>query len=90
MKHQHRARRIGAPDRPSHSIQAPQPQPTPIEPDAFYRAPQLAARWGVHVMTIWQWSRKGAIPAPVQIGPNVVRWRGSDILAHEQSRRAAR
>ena len=66
------------------------PQPTPIEPDAFYRAHQVAQRWGVHVMTIWLWSKNGTIPAPVQIGPNVVRWRGSDVLAHEQSRRAAR
>ena len=64
-----------------------EPQPTPIEPDAFYRAQQVAARWGVHVMTIWQWSREGTIPAPRQLGPNVTRWRGSDILAHEQSRR---
>lgn len=63
-----------------------QPQPTPIEADSFYRAEALAARWGCHVMTIWQWARDEKIPAPIKIGPNVTRWRGADILAHEQSR----
>lgn len=59
------------------------PQPVPIEVDAYYNAHQLAARFGVHIMTIWQWSREGKIPRPVKLGPNVSRWLGSAILAHE-------
>lgn len=62
-----------------------QPQPVQIEADAYYRAEQLAARWGVHVMSVWQWSRDDKIPRPRKIGPNVSRWLGADIIAHEQS-----
>ena len=60
-----------------------EPRAIPIEGDAFYTAEQLASRWGVHLMTIWAWSREGTIPAPIKIGPNISRWRGADILAHE-------
>lgn len=59
------------------------PRPQPIEPDAYYAAPQLAARWGVHPITVWGWSRTGRIPKPTKLGPNTSRWSGQAIIEHE-------
>lgn len=66
-----------------------EPRPQPIEPDAFYTAQQLADRWGVHLVTVFQWARDGRIPKPVKLGANVSRWHGAAILAHEESLRVA-
>lgn len=62
-----------------------QPQSIPIEADAYYNASQLAARWGVHVITVFIWARDGRIPKPAKLGANVSRWHGAAILAHEQA-----
>lgn len=62
-----------------------QPQSIPLEPDCFYTGEQVAARYGTHRMTPWQWARDGKLPKPKKIGPNVSRWYGADLIAHEQS-----
>ncbi len=43
------------------------PTPQPIEADAYYDAPQLAARYGLHEVTLWKWAREGKIPKPVKM-----------------------
>lgn len=34
---------------------------------------------GVSRQTLYNWMNKGEFPAPVQIGPNAVRWRNGDV-----------
>lgn len=60
------------------------PEPPPAE---YVRAAKLAARLGVGVVTLWVWRRKGLIPPPVQLGPNVVAWEEATIRAWMASRR---
>lgn len=56
-----------------------------IKPDQLYlTVDQVAKRYGVSKDTIWRWSRTGDFPKPRKIGPNVTRWRFSDIEDHEQ------
>ena len=51
----------------------------------FINVAQVAERYGISVDTVWRWSRSGDFPRPVKIGPNVTRWRMSDLLDHEGS-----
>jgi prophage regulatory protein len=32
-------------------------------------------------VTLWNWRRQGHFPAPVRLGPNLLFWRESDVLA---------
>ncbi len=43
------------------------------------RAKQLAKLLSIHPITVWHWSRKGKLPRPIKLGPNVTVWRASDI-----------
>lgn len=66
------------------------PQSVQIEPDCYYTDEQLAARYGTHKMTPWQWARRGSeppkppFPKPRKIGPNISRWYGAELIAYEQ------
>jgi predicted DNA-binding transcriptional regulator AlpA len=40
---------------------------------------QLASLLGVHVWTIDNWRRRGAIPKPICLSPQIVAWRRVDI-----------
>jgi predicted DNA-binding transcriptional regulator AlpA len=52
----------------------------------FLSAHDLATRWRVHVVTVWQWAREGRIPKPVRLfGSRATRWRDDDIEAAEQA-----
>jgi|SoiMethySBSTD1v2_1073268.scaffolds.fasta_scaffold2704985_2 predicted DNA-binding transcriptional regulator AlpA len=55
----------------------------------YLSANDLAARYSVHVITIWKWVQRGLLPAPERIGPNSTRWRSDLIAAHEWARRRA-
>lgn len=58
----------------------------PLNPEIFYlKVNQVADRYVVSTDTVWRWSRGGELPKPVKVGPNVTRWRLSDLLAHEAS-----
>lgn len=46
---------------------------------------QVAERFGVARETIWRWRAKGEFPRPYKLGPNMTRWRLSDIEAWESS-----
>ena len=65
------------------------PAPQPIEPDAYYDAQQLAARYGLHEVTLWKWAREGKIPRPIKLGPNTSRWHGAALIAHERKLQAS-
>ena len=57
---------------------------TPDPPQAYYRAHELAARWRVHVSTIWRWAKRGQLARPTRLGRGVVAWPAAVVLAHEQ------
>jgi predicted DNA-binding transcriptional regulator AlpA len=44
-------------------------------------AKQAAAACGVAPATWWRWHAAGRCPAPVGIGPGVVRWRQAELAA---------
>jgi len=67
-----RKRKIAAAQRSSDSS-------TVLRDDQFYRDRDLAALFGVHVVTIWTWARTGVISPPVKLGPNISRWSGRII-----------
>ena len=48
-------------------------------PQKFLRLPQVRDLTGVSSTTLWRWERAGTFPPRVQIGPNTVAWRESDI-----------
>jgi prophage regulatory protein len=45
---------------------------------------------GVTADTLARWRRAGRFPQPLQIGPRVIRWRRSDIVAWLDTRPTAR
>jgi predicted DNA-binding transcriptional regulator AlpA len=58
-----------------------------LRDDQFYRDRDLAALFGVHVVTIWSWARQGVISPPVKLGPNISRWSGR-IIRQDIERKA--
>lgn len=54
-------------------------QSTPL----FLKDTDLAARWGVHRVTAWDWARQGRIPAPIKLSDRCTRWRLADIESWE-------
>lgn len=56
----------------------------PLNPHTLYlTVSQVADRYGVSNDTVWRWSRAGDLPKPVKVGPNVTRWRLSELMAHD-------
>jgi prophage regulatory protein len=49
----------------------------------FLSVANVAARYGVAVVTIWRWSRTGRLPQPVHFSPGCTRWRLSDLEKFE-------
>lgn len=51
---------------------------------------QLATSYGVHRTTLWRWAKNDpSFPKPVKLGPQVSRWKLSEIEAWEKARAAA-
>lgn len=46
----------------------------------------VAARYDLHVATIWRMAKEGSFPKPVKLSPGCTRWRVADLEAWEQSR----
>lgn len=49
----------------------------------YLSARQVAARYGVYVGTVRTWVAKGLLPQPYQIAENTVRWKRSELDAHD-------
>jgi predicted DNA-binding transcriptional regulator AlpA len=47
---------------------------------------QLAKRYSVSRSTIWRWTERGILPAPIRISRNCTRWLRSDIEARDDGR----
>lgn len=41
---------------------------------------QLAQRFAVSRATIWRWHKQGILPPATKIGPNITRWRLSEVI----------
>ena len=55
-----------------------------IDPKSVYLTDiQVAERLTISKSTVWRWKDEGKLPKAVRIGPNVTRWRLSDILEFE-------
>ena len=53
----------------------------------YFTDKQVAERFGVARETIWRWRDKGDFPKPYKLGPNMTRWRLSDLEEWEASLR---
>ena len=62
------------------------PQITSSHGRIYYRASDLAKRYGVHVITVWRWRATGNLPEPTRLGPGTVGWRSDTIEAWETQR----
>mgnify|MGYP006446522135 CR=1 FL=1 len=60
------------------------------EEPAYLSSDALAARYGVTRKTVYNWKNSGRLPQPVQLGPNIVRWRRDEIEQYEAEAAAAR
>jgi prophage regulatory protein len=45
------------------------------------RLPELKARTGLSASSVYRSIKRGDLPQPVQLGPNAVGWRLSEVLA---------
>lgn len=46
---------------------------------AFVRVGVVAALYSVTTVSIWAWAKRGLIPAPRKIGPNVTAWNVGEL-----------
>lgn len=49
---------------------------------------QLAERYAVSRATIWRWTARGLLPAPIQLSPGCTRWPLDEIDRRDAERRA--
>jgi predicted DNA-binding transcriptional regulator AlpA len=45
------------------------------------RASEIAAGLGIHVNTVWKWTRKGRLPKPTKISAHITAWNRAEIVA---------
>ncbi len=60
-----------------------------MKPPIYLSDKDLAARFGICRTSVWRWLERRALPQPVRLGANTVRWRLVDIEAFEAQRLAA-
>jgi prophage regulatory protein len=58
------------------------------QPAVYLSAADLAARYGVHITTIWRWAKSGRLPRPVRVTEWTTRWRKEDVDTWEAARLA--
>lgn len=60
-----------------------------MEQTAHLRASEAAAFLGVEKQTLWQWAKKGKIPAGIRISPRCTVWPKAELVEFLEQRRAA-
>lgn len=58
------------------------PTTAPAFDDRFFSARQLSEIFGVNLITIWRWSKRGHLPKPRRLTPGTTRWFGGDLNRH--------
>jgi predicted DNA-binding transcriptional regulator AlpA len=54
--------------------------------DELIEEPEVRHLYGnPHRTTLWRWRRARAIPDPVEVGPNMLRWWRGEIVAHHET-----
>ncbi len=63
--------------------------PSALDPvdERFLTDKAVGERFDVSRQTVWRWVQQGIFPAPVIISPGTTRWRLSDLLSFEASRK---
>ena len=51
---------------------------------------EIAALLGVSRASVWRWTRRGLLPAPLIVGQRTRRWRRGDVEAALDKRNGAR
>lgn len=59
----------------------------PIDPDRYYRGPEVCSRLSINHTTLWRWRKRGLIEPAVIAG--IPRYAGRDILAMIDQRPAS-
>jgi prophage regulatory protein len=57
------------------------PRQSSAQESQWVSAATLANRYEVSQKTIWGWAKSGRIPPAVKIGPNITRWKLSEVIA---------
>ena len=57
--------------------------------DTILHKHEVLAKIGISHSTLWQWRRAGIFPQPLQLGPQAIGWRESEIQAWLDSREIA-
>lgn len=55
---------------------------------AYLTRQELQAEFKISSATIYRWMSEGKLPKPIHLGPNMVRWKASDIEAWLTEREA--
>jgi predicted DNA-binding transcriptional regulator AlpA len=58
------------------------PLKEPVQADGYFRRHDLARRYRVSLVTIWQWTREGRLPAPIRVSRALL-WPVPAILKRE-------
>lgn len=61
----------------------------PNENTVYVSDTQLAERYSVSRSTIWRWTGRGILPAPVRLSSCCTRWQIADIEARDAARQEA-
>lgn len=51
-----------------------------LPPEAYVRAPVVAALFACSEVTIWRWAAAGKLPSPQKLGPRVTAWNKGLLL----------
>lgn len=49
----------------------------------------VAERYSISRISVWRWAREGIIPTPYKLGPNVTRWKSSELDERDEAQCAA-
>jgi prophage regulatory protein len=60
----------------------------PADPLRMMRVGEVATLLQLHPITVFKWSRTGKFPRPVQLGPQTVVWRATDVAAWIEAKAA--
>lgn len=58
------------------------PLKEPVQPDGFFRRHDLARRYRVSLVTVWQMTRDGRLPKPIRLGRTLL-WPVAQIQKQE-------
>ena len=58
-------------------------------PETYLKRQELEAKFTISRATIYRWMKAGAFPPAIHLGPNMIRWKQSDIEIWIEQKEAA-